>query len=153
MSALLIAVTECLPTASDCSGAAAAEEMRRRTPGVMRDPVEPSGGVDPREGIRGGEPSRRDRGEGRGAIVPLQGVEFPCCALPLRERRGDLGRMLQPMGAARALRADSEVIERPTARAARIAFVHSSAARRSYGAPAGCPARPPSPRSSTRREA
>src|SRR5262245_18889000 len=71
---------------------AAAEEMRRRTPGMMRDAIEPSRGVDPREGLRGGQLSRHDRGEGLGAMVPLQRVEVSHRTLHLGERGGDLGR-------------------------------------------------------------
>ena|GEM_PF-6589581 len=73
------------------SAGAAAEEMRRRTPGMMRDPVETSNGVDPREGIYGSQLSRCDRGKGRGAVVPLQRVELPRCAFRLSEGRLEAG--------------------------------------------------------------
>lgn len=69
---------------------AAAEE--RRTPGMMRNLVEPLGGFDPHEGIRRSQLSWRDGGEGRGTMVPLQGVEFFRRSRSVCERRGDLGR-------------------------------------------------------------
>ena len=71
---------------------AAAEEMRGRPPGMMYNPVEPSGGIEPREGIRGGQLSRRDRGEGDGPMITLQGIQFPRCIPHRKERGGDLGR-------------------------------------------------------------
>jgi hypothetical protein len=71
---------------------ATAEEMRRRAPGMMRDPVEPPGSLDPREGIGGSQLSRRDRSKGRGAMIPLQGCEFPRCALHFGERSVNFGR-------------------------------------------------------------
>src|SRR5262245_36700542 len=80
-----------MPAARPASSGAA-EKMCRRTPGVMRYSVEPSNGVDPCEGIRGGQLSRRDGGKRRGAVVALQSAEFPRCFLHLGERRGNLGR-------------------------------------------------------------
>ena len=58
---------------------------------MMRDPIEPPDGVDPRQGLGGGQLSGRDSGEGRGAMVPLQRLEFPGRALPVGEGGGNLG--------------------------------------------------------------
>jgi hypothetical protein len=58
---------------------------------MMRDPIEPPDGVDPRQGIGGRQLSRRDDGKGRGAMVPLQRLEFPGRALPVSESGGNLG--------------------------------------------------------------
>ena len=66
--------------------------MRGRTPGMMRDPVEPPSSFDPREGIRSGQLSRRDRSEGGGAMIPLQGCESLGCVLYVSERGIDFGR-------------------------------------------------------------
>ena len=66
-----------------------AKEMRRRTPSVMRDPVEAARRVDPREGLRGGQLSRRDGGEDRGAMPALHGVQRLRRAFGLGERRAD----------------------------------------------------------------
>src|SRR5689334_1825927 len=69
---------------------AAAEEMGRRAPGMMSNGVEPPDDVDSREGLYGTQLSRRDGAECRGAMVPLQGVEFLRCTLGVGERCGDL---------------------------------------------------------------
>ena len=59
---------------------------------MMRNAVEPSDGVDPRQGFRGGQLSRRDGSESGGAIIALQGVEFSRSTLRLGERCGYFGR-------------------------------------------------------------
>ena len=57
----------------------------------MCDTVEPSDGVNLRQGIRGGQLSRRHGCEGYGAMIALQGVEFARSALRVSERGGDIG--------------------------------------------------------------
>src|SRR5262245_7720844 len=67
---VVAAESVCTAPSSDIE-TAAPQQVRRRTPAMMRDPVEPSGGVDPREGLRGGQLSRRDGGKRRGAMITL----------------------------------------------------------------------------------
>jgi len=55
---------------------ASAEQVGSRTPGMMRDLVKPSGSVDPHKGIRRSQFPLRNGGEGRGAVVALQGAKL-----------------------------------------------------------------------------
>lgn len=107
---------------------------QRRRPSSLQPAcpeVELADGFDPRKGVRGGETSRRNRFEGRGTVVALQGVELTRCSLRFGGRRGNLGRDAPADRWACTLRADSHVSEPPTACAPNMAAAHSSAARRS----------------------
>src|SRR5580693_1896279 len=68
-----------------------AEKMGRRTPRVICDPVQASGGVDALEGLCGGQLSRRDCGEDRGAMLGQHCVQRLRRAFDLGERRADFG--------------------------------------------------------------
>jgi len=70
---------------------AAPEKMGSQPPRMMRDSVESSGGVDPREGTRSNQLSRCNRGKSCRAMVLLQRTKFFCRPFGFRKRRGDLG--------------------------------------------------------------
>ena len=118
----------------------------------MRDPVEAARGVDPLEGIRGGQSSRRDGGENRGAMLALHGVERFRRAFGLGERGAHFRGRAPPdrLGALaqRGLAGDGFA----DGRVQRMACLQSSAARRSSGPPMEGPGSPPSSRISARRD-
>ena len=71
---------------------AAAKEMRSRTPGMIRDPLQLPHGIDPRKCLRGCQLPRRYGREGGGAVVLLEGTEFANRAFRLGQRCANLGR-------------------------------------------------------------
>ena len=109
-------------TAQSSALFAEAEKMRRRTPGMMSDPVEAARRIDLREGVRSRQLSRRDRGEDRGAMRRAASASSAVAApSAFGERRAHFGRNAPAdrLCAAAERRLSGDRFARPSASSAR----------------------------------